>query len=100
MEGTLASPLTDLLIELELLRLREPAPPGVERFIAAATAALTERERVSRGGLRGQASQPSYFPRKNSGGIARVSRLRGLGVLEQEVGGALREPLDFSDDLA
>ena len=56
LEDTLASPLTDLLIELELLRLREPAPPGVERFIEAAYGALAERERESRGGLRGQAS--------------------------------------------
>jgi hypothetical protein len=56
LEDTLASPLTGLLIEFELLRLREPAPPRVERFIEAAYGVLAERERESRGGLRGQAS--------------------------------------------
>lgn len=45
----------------------------------------------------------SYFPRKNSasgGRVAQRSGIPGLGVLEQEIGGALRESLDLGEGLA
>jgi hypothetical protein len=56
LQDELASTLAGMLIELELLRLREPAPPAVERFLDSAYGALSERERESHGGLSAEAS--------------------------------------------
>jgi hypothetical protein len=47
--------LTDMLIELELLRLREPAPPAVDSLISNAYGALETRERESWGDLSAEA---------------------------------------------
>jgi hypothetical protein len=52
LQDTVASTQAGMLIELELLRLREPAPPAVDRFLDSAYEALAERERESHGGLR------------------------------------------------
>lgn len=56
LQDTLASTLAGMLIELELLRLREPAPPAVERFLDTAYGALAERERHAHGNLDAEAS--------------------------------------------
>lgn len=56
LQDTLGATLAGMLIELELLRLREPAPPTVESFLDSASGALAERERASHGGRSAEAS--------------------------------------------
>ncbi|MBO0690572.1 MAG: hypothetical protein J2P40_13495 [Candidatus Dormibacteraeota bacterium] len=56
LRDTLGATLAGMLIELELLRLREPAPAAVEWFLDSASGALAERERASRGGRSAEAS--------------------------------------------
>jgi signal transduction histidine kinase len=56
LHDTLAATLSSMLIELELLRLREAAPPAVDEFVERAYMALASRERESHGGLSAEAS--------------------------------------------